>query len=76
MTHTEVRWATGSATFPRSVADEFTVGTLTVGAVDDGYVLRTFAAGDWTEATVYGDDGHPLYVLTAGYGVVRDWRRR
>ena len=53
----------GEATFPRCHADVFEHGTLTITAMDDGFVMRQYPRGEWVDATAYGADGHLSYLL-------------
>lgn len=53
----------GEATFPRAQADVFAAGILTITSRDDDSILREYAPGQWTEATVYGFHGDIDYCL-------------
>lgn len=47
----------GSSSFARCVADEFTVGYLTVTTMTEGVVMDVFKPGEWDWARMTDDDG-------------------
>jgi hypothetical protein len=53
-----VELAIGWASFPRSVLDEFTPGTLTVTSLDSGTFVRVCPPGTWREAKQLDALGH------------------
>lgn len=59
----------GEASFSSCTVDEFSIGgTLEVtacGAPLEGLTMRTYGPGEWDHATVYDDQGYPLYWFDA-----------
>ncbi len=54
----------GTHRFARATADVFTTDdTLTISSLDTDDPIRTFSAGTWTEALVYGMDGQTDFAL-------------
>lgn len=51
----------GEDTYPCCVADVFTSDELTITALRDGSVMRTYGPLVWIEARVYASDGYALY---------------
>ena len=64
-----VELAIGSASFPRSVLDEFTQGTVTITSVDSGSFVRVYPPGTWKEAKQIDGLGFPEVTCLASVPV-------